>query len=998
MGNLIARWVLRHPKLIIVVGLVVTVATGYGVTRLTVNNDLKDIIAHDNPVRISLDKLNDVFGSSETIVLQVSHPSREVFSPEFLNDIVTVSKRLKRLKGVSMVQSLATAERFERDAEGGLQIEKILEQKVESPEQAAAVKEAVYGDDDIRNAFVSVDGASVAIYVDPRPKAVDEEVLAEIRKTVAEKLDGYAVNLAGMAVVREGTNHVIFTDLAVLAPLVSLVLVAILWFSLRTVSGVVFTLLLITLSIVPAAGVMGLLGIPLSAQTTTFPVLILAIVVGDSIHVISTYYQRLRGGQSREGAVESVVRELSLPVFLTSATSSAGFLGMLSSPLPPMAGLGVSVAVGIMWAWGLSAFVLPATLLLLPAPRLAGTREDSKLDKSIDRFVSTFTGSPRLSFAIVFGVVILVSAIGFPMVKREVDPQKIFPAQHPIRASAEAIDHAFRSSAPVELLVEGEVNDPQLFKKIERFSQRVNAFVEVGSVDSAANIVSRITETLTGTPGIPDDSERLGQSLLLYSMSGSPDRYQRLVSTDGKDIRVTIRMPTLDVEALEAVLAKIEKVRAEEFAGVTTIMTGNAILTYELSHLVVTSAVSSILLALGLVFVICAISFRSLLTGFHAMLPLAIAVLGVFAAMGLTGIPLTVATALITSIVIGVGVDFGIHFLARWNLLSNMADTRVRAHETVIEVGRPILFNTLAVAGGLSVLSFSEFEPIRQLGLMAVFAMVASGFGAVVILPLVKLIRYREDSMKKTALTLIALFALSGTAEAADPKEILHKAQTAGAPKTMQSTMVMELKDSGGRAKTRALKLQKSGDDKQIVWFVQPADLAGTAFLRLGDAKDRKMWLYLPAFKKLERISGSKENESFLGSDFTYADMADRDLDDFDHKLLGDDKLDGKSVVKIESTLKGDDEDAPYAKVVSYIEKDSNRLLREDLYDINKELVKRKTHENFKKIGSYVIPSMIVMKDLTNDHITSIETKGVEVDKKIADSVFTTEAMKRLRP
>lgn len=998
MGNLIARWVLKHPKLIIALGLALTLAAGIGIVKLQVSNDLKDIIAKDNPVRISLDKLDHVFGSSETLVLQVTHPSHEVFSPEFLSDLVKTAKRLKRLKAVARVQSLASADRFERDAEGGLQIEKILDGEVATPEQAAAVRRAVEADKDIRNAFVSADGKSAAIYVDPKPTAADEELLADVRKVIAERLDGYTVNMTGMAPVREASNHVMFNDLAILAPLVSLVLVVILWLSLRTVSGVVFTLMLITLSIVPAAGVMGLTGIPLSAQTTAFPVLILAIVVGDSIHTITTYYERLRRGQPRETAVEGVVRDLALPVFLTSATSAAGFLGMLTSPLPPMAGLGISVAVGIMWAWGLSAFVLPATLLILPVPKLKGTKEDSAFDKTLDRWVSKLTARPRLSLAVVLGVVAVVSYVGMPRVKREANPNKIFAVNHPVRQAAEAIDAAFRSSSPVELLVEGDVNDPELFKKIERFSQRVDALDEVGSVDSAAVIVSRITETLTGTPGIPDDSEKLSQTLLLYSMSGSPDRFQRLVSTDGKDIRVTIRMPNLDTEHLEVVLDKIEKVRLEEFAGVTTIMTGTAILTHELSRLVVKSTVSSILLSLLLVFLICTFAFKGVVPGLHSMTPLSIAILGVFAAMGLTGIPLTVASALITSIVIGVGVDFGIHFLARWDLLAPTADTRVRVHETVVEVGRGIIYNTLAVAGGLAVLSFSEFEPIRQLGLMAVFAMFASGFGALVILPLIKTFSYRENSMKKTTLTLIALFAFTGGAWADDAKAILRKAQTAGAPKSMQSTMVMELKDAGGRAKTRSLKLQKSGDDKQVVWFVQPADLAGTAFLRLGDAKDKKMWLYLPAFKKLERISGSKENESFLGSDFTYADMADRDLDKFDHKTAGEEKLDGKTVIKIESTLKGDDEAAPYGKIVSFVEKDSGRLLREDLFDTSGDLVKRKTHENFKKVGAYVIPSLIVMKDLTNDHVTSIETKGVEVDKKIPDEVFTTEAVKRIRP
>ncbi len=248
------------------------------------------------------------------------------------------------------------------------------------------------------------------------------------------------------------------------------------------------------------------------------------------------------------------------------------------------------------------------------------------------------------------------------------------------------------------------------------------------------------------------------------------------------------------------------------------------------------------------------------------------------------------------------------------------------------------------------------------------------------------------------SLSLVLLAAAPAAAQSPDARTLLEKAQKSGTPKTMQSSMSMELKDRGGRTQNRALEIRKIGDEKQLVWFVTPADLKGTAFLRLGDAKNRKMWLYLPAFKRVERISGSKENESFLGSDFTYADMAERDLDLFNHKLLGSESLDGKKVHKIESTLKDEDDDAPYGKIISYVSEAEGRLLREDLYDLSGDLVKRRTQENFTKTGDYLIPSAIVMKDLLNDHSTRIEMKSIKVDEPLADNIFSTSHMQRIRP
>lgn len=251
-----------------------------------------------------------------------------------------------------------------------------------------------------------------------------------------------------------------------------------------------------------------------------------------------------------------------------------------------------------------------------------------------------------------------------------------------------------------------------------------------------------------------------------------------------------------------------------------------------------------------------------------------------------------------------------------------------------------------------------------------------------------------RSSLAAFALTLA--IPTAAAAEAPDPRQLLETAQNSGTPKSIQSTMTMTMIDRGGRSSTRELELRKVGNGKQLVWFSKPTDVRGTAFLRLGEGKDKQMWLYLPGFKKLDRISGARENESFLGSDFTYADMNERNLDAFTHKLLGEETVDGLATWKIESTAK--DPDAEYGKIISYIVKETGRLLQEDLYDSLGDLVKRKQHSRFEKIGAYNIPQIVKMTDLVSEHSTTLETRNLKVDEAISESIFTTEHLKRIRP
>lgn len=763
MGIRIARFVLGHPWKILIFGLLLTVGLLFGATRfdketglrwvVLPDDDLKEVIPHDSPVRITLNDLEDLFGSSETIVLTIRPTANPVFSSETLIDVMKLTRKLQRTRGIHRVQSLATTDRIYRDEEGGLQVEKLLPTPPRTPEAVAAAKANIEDDDDIRQAFLAADGRSLALYIDPRPSADDTEVLAGISKAIDDVIPGYETHLTGMGPIRAATNETIIKDLLTLVPIVSIVLMIVLYLSLRTVSGVVLTLLTISLSIAPAIGIMGLLGIPLSSVTNTFPVLVLAIACGDAIHLLSLYYQRLRSGVEKPMAIRQTIEELALPILLTSVTSAAGFLSMLTSPMPPIGGMGVLVAFGIMWAWFLSTFVLSAVITLLPAPKLHSTaaneeHQASRLDWLFDRFVGATTQRRLLTAAVALTSIGLLAGFGLPQLQREVSPERMFPAGHVIRTDAEAIDAAFRSSSPIDILVKGDARDPQILSAVDSLKGRLRDLVpEIGSVDSIAGTVRRMNANLTGSDELPSERDQIAQLILLFG-NGSPDRLKSLVATDWSALRVTVRLPNMETERLNEVVEIVERTVNETMGDVPVAYTGKAPLNRELAQLVVQSSMSSILFSLALVLLICSIAFRHLLDGIEGMIPLAFAILGVFGIMGLVGIPLTMATAIISSIVIGVGIDYGIHVLSRWKLVQKMhfATHREQVHQTIHDVGRPVLSNAAAVAAGLAVLSLSQFEPIGQLGILSVIAMFSSALGALIFIPLIKTFRRKGVS------------------------------------------------------------------------------------------------------------------------------------------------------------------------------------------------------------------------------------------------------------
>lgn len=243
---------------------------------------------------------------------------------------------------------------------------------------------------------------------------------------------------------------------------------------------------------------------------------------------------------------------------------------------------------------------------------------------------------------------------------------------------------------------------------------------------------------------------------------------------------------------------------------------------------------------------------------------------------------------------------------------------------------------------------------------------------------------------------IIGLFVQPALAAEPTLEQMLQVAYSSKGPESLQAKMTMTLIDSGGKTSERTLQIRRAGNDKQIVWFEAPANMRGTGFLRLVEGGEQKMWLYLPAFKKLERIGAADEKRSFLGSDFAYADMADHNLSRYDARLLGKGKVDDVDVYHVEFNLKSMDYDVMYAKIIAYIRAADNRVAREDLYDKNGDFIKQKTYARIEQAGGHWIPTVIEMKDVQRDHVTRLAMQDIKVNERIPDRVFTTKFLEKV--
>lgn len=226
--------------------------------------------------------------------------------------------------------------------------------------------------------------------------------------------------------------------------------------------------------------------------------------------------------------------------------------------------------------------------------------------------------------------------------------------------------------------------------------------------------------------------------------------------------------------------------------------------------------------------------------------------------------------------------------------------------------------------------------------------------------------------------------------------DIAKKVDERSTPKDMTADLTMIL--TSGTDKTRSSTLHSvsmDGGEKQIIWFLAPADDKGVSFLKIeNDDRDDEMRLWLPAFKKVRRISSSKKGDSFMGSDLSYEDLTNRELNEYTYQLLGEEFVDGVPCYKLEAVPKPEAE-STYSRHVSWIQKETYLPVKEESYDRAGRLHKTKTIE-YTRIKDYDLPQEIFVRDVQKNHSTRLTFDNMSVDDGVRESLFHERNLKRL--
>jgi predicted RND superfamily exporter protein len=652
----------------------------------------------------------------------------------------------------SDVTSLYTADNIV-GSEDGMDVKAFFKRVPKTPEKLQKLKMNVENNEMIFGRLVSTDETVTVIIAEIGDDVFTQDFynrILEMAKT--SENDHIKIHVAGRPIV-EGTMALLGpADMKKMVPIVLLVIFIVLFITLKSFKGTLITLGVVFFSTIWAFGLMAAVNIPIYAVSTMIPVMLIAIGVADGIHLythLHTFVNHNPGAGKAE-AVKDMLKHMWKPVVMTSITTAVGFISLLTSQVYPVKYFGIFTAFGVMMAMVFSLVFLPAGIMIFGLPKARPVNKDEdKEGHSHSKLANNFaTGVIKHKNISLIGtaLIIVLSIIGMQEIWINSSFLDKFEKDNDIVQTDKFINEHFGGTSSINLILDANgkkdtFKEPEVLKLVDKMQKDVDAELEVvGNTFSLADYINRMNKVMNADDEayntIPDSKNMIAQYLLLYEMSGDPENLNKVVDYDYEKLNVTFQLKSDNSKAINSALHIIEKY-TNDFAkyGITMNYAGSGYKGLVFTDLILEGQIMSLILSLIIIIVLLSVMFKNIKIGLIGSVPIVITALISFGIMGFLGIPLNTTTALLSSIAIGIGIDYAVHFLEQYRHNASTTDNKlVAAQITMAHSGKAIIFNAIVVIAGFLVLLFSVFPPNRELGALVSLNMFTSFVGTLTIM------------------------------------------------------------------------------------------------------------------------------------------------------------------------------------------------------------------------------------------------------------------------
>ena len=742
-----SRLLVKRPKTVLLVFTIATALIGTQATNLYMESDFSSFLPEDEPTIELYQKIVEEFEVGPTIIVYVE--SEDIRDPEVLKEMDRLSERINpyendegKQDGVITARSLAMLIKQENAKPqqigglGGSGVNEIpndenLIYRYMSRATISETKGTLYTDD-FKDAIITIQ---------LRPGVNFENVLNETKDAVEERGTTYSkMTITGTAAMQKAVQQENMQQLLLVFPIALIFLSLVLFFFHRSLKGILIAFIPPAFSLVLTFGTLGVILPELTLISVAVVALLMGLGVDYSIHLMN----RLAEEQAMMENVKRVTKTLGSTgkaVLLTTVTTMIGFGSLMVSSMPPIVSFGFASAIGILYCFLTAIIIVPCLVLILKYEKTTQITAWKQLSKFVVEYKSRI-----IVIAIFFAI---MSLLLLPQVTTDVNYFDMSPKGISEVEAQKKYSNNFGGGTNFNaLLIETDsqgLTYPETINAIYNMQREIEKLGVTTS--SVADEIKEISDILSRNDVIDKLSEYVGVDQIIYDQVAERgvvvDEFSKTIVT----VSIPVEMSMGEKKEIVEEINEIAKTAQIPYGGEVSRLTGNDAITVVISERLADEQIRSMIIALFLVLATMILIFRSSINGFLTMIPVILILIWEPGFLVLFGISLNVITISIASIMIGIGIDYGIHITHRvMEGIESGLSRKKASREAIEKTGISLVEAACTTIAGLASIYFANTPALQEFVLVVIAMTSFSVVAATLILPGVYSLKLRKKS------------------------------------------------------------------------------------------------------------------------------------------------------------------------------------------------------------------------------------------------------------
>ena len=707
---------LKRPKLTIILFTIVTAIISINAINVQITSDIEVYMPKNEPSVIILNEIRQQWPIDSLMIYLKGDNLTTISSLKEINAMEDALNPLPNLDdGVAYTASIASLVR-ETNANMPWGEDKI-------PDSPLYVNFLLsFIPDEIKSNFISRDGKNAVIIVTTNKSANAQTLLDEKVYPISESAKNFKAVPTGMITMYAETVKWIMSRIYGIT-LLSLLLIVLILFAFHKDAKVVFIVIMPVLYAIGLTfGTMGLMKTKFPPTVISVLPLLASLGVAYSLHMVNYFMERK---ERPIDAIKRMINTTGKAVFLSALTTIVGFASLLSSNMPPISSMGLAFLIGVLYSFITTMILVPTMLLVMKIGR----------KKSIEwRRLANLT-KYRKQIVMVLIILSLISIASIPKVSTRSSVWEMMPMKMESNVLMHEYSKKFHAGNSGVILVDSGkkegIFEPFLLKKLDEMEKLINVGVENVSVYSVVDVIKKMN--FGKIPETKEDVKAIVEKM--------PDKYKTML-LDRENYRKTLMyvdMPIMSVKDTQRAVYSVDEIISHynsQIKGYGEIkqLTGLAAITAELNAMLMSQQFRFTFISLLLVYLSLLIVFRSFRFASLTMLPIVLLLLWEPSLLVLLNIPLNVATITVSSIAIGVGIDFSVHITERVMEEIKEKSGLASIKTALTRKSLPLVEATLSLVGGGIPIFLMEYEMITQFIVLVLFMLLFACIGSILTL------------------------------------------------------------------------------------------------------------------------------------------------------------------------------------------------------------------------------------------------------------------------